>query len=353
MDVEWLPTYMSDVHELVAAFGDFWKHVSKLITKPVRPRALKIEAAREKEGESLRLNIGRNEPLMILGLASGGVRDAEKFDIYISGTQVVRRAMRDQDDEHCWFTVKSEFELLYLNGLENAEARRAWSRQEKVSHAYAGYQFTVETGEHCRLHASDCTARYSLDRIGEGAIQRIYRDSDDNWAYRATHRQPPIPAAPLDLVGILYLILHQHDSSSVVSGWPRDMRSVLAKLPSYRLERDERSIYARWYEHSHSTPDDIPWDSPKRQLPDFELPTEFIKDGWGARIAGRERNETPHLTVTHGRERRRVDLRTGKFMDGDPKWVPEPVWREIWRTLPKWQQLWDVFYGDDNPVKGK
>lgn len=348
--LEWLPTYVGDAYELLDAYADFWKRVGRLASKPVRPAALKVEPVREVEGESLRINIGRAEPLAILGVPSGGVRGTNGFDVYLSGTQVVRKVKGACDDEHIWITVKSEFEILYLNALENSEARTAWRRNEKISTAFVGYQFVVDTATHCRAHYPDCHARYSLDVLKESAIQRLYRDDDDSWACRATHGRPIVPSAPLDLVGLLYVVLHQHDPSGVSNGWPRDMKDVLARLPTFRLDLDERSSYGRWYEHSHSTPDDAPWDSPKRQLDSFNVPKVLAADGWGARIAGRERNETPHLSVNHGKERKRVNLRTGEFMDGDRNWIPPELWKEIERTLPEWGKLWDVFYGKENPV---
>ncbi len=341
---------MSDAYELVEAFRDFWRRVQKLASKPVRPATLKIQPSQEVEGESLRLDVGRDEALAILGVSSGGVRGTETFDVFISGTQVVRKAKGRFDNEHVWITVRSEFEILYLNALENGQARRAWENREKISNAYAGYQFVVDTGSHCQAHCADCAAKYSLDQIKEDVIQRMYRDNDECWAFRATHKQPSVPAAPLDLVGLVYVVLHHYDRAAVLTGWPRDMRDVLGKLPTFRLERDERSLYGRWFEHSHATLDDVAWDSPKRKIDDFQVPSPLEADGWGARIAGRERNETPHLSVNHGRERRRVDLRTGEFMDGDPNWIPDELRTEIERTLPAWRDLWNQFYGTDNPV---
>src|SRR5262249_41218941 len=137
---------MSDAWELVDAFSDFWKCFAKVISKPVRPPALKILPSQEVLGESLRLNIGRDEPLAILGVSSGGVRGTETFDVFLSGSQVVRKAMGRFEGEHVWIAVRSEFEILYLNALENAEAKRAWDGLTKISTAYAGYQFVVDTG---------------------------------------------------------------------------------------------------------------------------------------------------------------------------------------------------------------
>jgi hypothetical protein len=351
MAPEFLPTFMQDAYDLVEAYANFWKRFGKVASKPVQPSALTIQASQEVEGESLRIEIGRDHALAILGVASGGVRGTEYFDVFVSGMQVVRKAKGLYEGEHVWITVRSEFEVLYLNALEKKDAKKAWDANEKVSTAYAGFQFVVDTGSNCQPHSADCAAKYCLDQLEENAIQRRYKDDDDGWAWRATHRQPAVPAAPLDLAGLLYVVLHQHDRAGVLTGWPREMREALERLPVINLERRERTLYGQWFEHSHSTPDDVPWDSPKRQLEDFIVPPDLAADGWGARIAGRERNETPHLSVNHRRDRKRVNLRTGEFMDGDPKWIPEELAKEIKRTFSKWQDLWDFFYKDVNPIK--
>jgi hypothetical protein len=197
---------MQDAYELVDAYANFWKRFGKVASKPVQPSALTIKASQEVEGESLRIEIGRDEALAVLGVASGGVRGTEYFDVFVSGMQVVRKAKGEYEGEHTWITVRSEFEVLYLNALEKKDAKKAWEAQKKVSTAYAGYQFLVDTGAHCQAHCADCAAKYCLDQIAEGAVRRLYKDADDSWAWRATHRQPTVPAARGGVGGVVFVL---------------------------------------------------------------------------------------------------------------------------------------------------
>ena len=129
---DFVATYMSEAYELVDAYDNFWKQFAKLASRPVQPSALKIRPSNEVEGESLRLEIGRDEALGVLGVSSGGVRDAERFDVFVSGMQIVRKAKGECEGEYVWLAVRSEFEVLYLNALEKKDAKNAWDARNGV-----------------------------------------------------------------------------------------------------------------------------------------------------------------------------------------------------------------------------
>lgn len=52
---------------------------------------------------------------------------------------------------------------------------------------------------------------------------------------RVTSRFPRIPTAPLDLAGVVFLVLNDHFPSRVAAGWPPELASAASKLP--RLPR--------------------------------------------------------------------------------------------------------------------
>jgi hypothetical protein len=58
----------------------------------------------------------------------------------------------------------------------------------------------------------------------------------------------------------------------------------------------------------------------------LKLPPRLAKQ-WAVKIRDRERVEPPHVTVLRGTRARRIDLRTGDFMDAEPDSddVPEAV----------------------------
>ncbi len=76
--------------------------------------------------------------------------------------------------------------------------------------------------------------------------------------------------------------------------------------------------------------------------------------GWKVKIQDRESREDPHVTIWFKRQRWRMNLRTGKLMDGSS-------WKEINKDVKKiieknWKRLreeWDRRYGEVNPISGQ
>lgn len=94
---------------------------------------------------------------------------------------------------------------------------------------------------------------------GESIGRRYLPTADDQ------HRcdSPRIPTAPLDLAGLVYVILHDHVPAAVVKGWPPELRTAVTKLP--RLPLESFAAYLRagasmecpwWYQHAghHEAP---------------------------------------------------------------------------------------------------
>ena len=339
---EWIATFLGDGFELTSLYEDFWARVQKLAGKPVRPKKLAPKPAVEEAGKSLRFDFGRTGDVLVLrGLPCVNAPGASAFDVYVSGSQVVRR-IKTVEAGIAWVLVASEFDVLFLNALDDSFVTRAWEDKRKESSAYAGYRFTIASVDPVR-HFPDCYAQYSLDAIEPARIQRLYKDDDSGWKARATHRQPAVPSAPLDLVSIIYVLLHQHVSKSVSNGWPWDMSELLGKLPAVRFGVDARSQTRGWYDHSHVAKETTPL---KRWPEEFVVPAELAEAGWGTRIAGLERLETPHVTVNRGEDRsRRVNIRKrhGAMLEGSDD-IPKALWDEIVRTLPAWRELWKLHY---------
>ena len=299
MAAEFVPTHVADGAELVEAYSEFWREFVKLADRKVTPSALTISPIQLKPGLTLGLDFGRGTgPIALLGITSKGAPRTSALDIYLAGTQVVSR-IRDAGDIR-WVILRSEFDLLYLNALENAVMRRAWREKARPSVAYAGYKFVSNLLEPMAVHYPDCHAKYNLDAIEEEAIERVYKEDHAGWDARARHGQPQIPSAPLDLVGLLYMVLHCHLGISVEKGWPKKIGRVIERLPAFKLDINSRSRYASWYDHSHAVPPDLAPIIPTNAPIDFKVPPPLKAAGWNARIRGRERTEVPHLTINFG-----------------------------------------------------
>lgn len=88
----------------------------------------------------------------------------------------------------------------------------------------------------------------------------------------------------------------------------------------------------------------------------FHLPTSLQNAGWKIKIREKETLEPPHITILHGTQAWRINLRTGEFMDKqpDPDDVPEGVTAFI-QKQSNWQlfhKKWDKKY-PMNPVRDK
>jgi hypothetical protein len=85
------------------------------------------------------------------------------------------------------------------------------------------------------------------------------------------------------------------------------------------------------------------------------LPRFLSRSGWKVKIRDRERVEPPHATILRGTHAWRIDLRTGRLLDGrpDPRDVPEEL-LDFVREESIWNRLcaeWDRMY-PANPVRG-
>lgn len=74
---------------------------------------------------------------------------------------------------------------------------------------------------------------------------------------------------------------------------------------------------------------------------------------WKVKIRDKETREPPHVTIIHGTDAWRIDLRSGEFMDSspDPSVVPTAIVDTI-KTPRNWKTIrskWDEMY-PDNPV---
>lgn len=83
----------------------------------------------------------------------------------------------------------------------------------------------------------------------------------------------------------------------------------------------------------------------------LDLPAPLPNDGWQVKIFDQESRETPHVTITRGTEKWRIDLRKQKVMD------PEPPLREVDDdVLEAVENNWDKLVDEwndrhpDNPV---
>lgn len=341
-----LATYASDGAELIAQYADLWREFLKIGPGKITPNTLAVSPVQDTPGRTLKIDFARSgEPMAILGASSRGAPKTSLFDIYFSGTQTIGRIPIEHGG-HQWVILRSRFEVLYLNSLETTVVRQAWRDQIKdKSRAYAGYQFITNLTDPAAKHYPDCHARYCLDSVDEATIKRFYKEGHLGWESRARHGQPQIPSAPIDLVGLLYIILHCHLGTVVDQGWPKKVRAIVEKLPRYRLDADGRSVCTNWYEHSHSTPSVVVPPPLTMIPPGWAVPEPAKSAGWGAKIANREHSEDPHISVYHHDERRwRINLRTGGMMSGERQEIPDELFDAIEKTKQAWRDLWDATY---------
>lgn len=88
---------------------------------------------------------------------------------------------------------------------------------------------------------------------------------------------------------------------------------------------------------------------------DLLLPVVFRKARWKVKIREKETREPPHVTILRDARAWRINLRTGEFMDDEPKPsdVPAALLEHI-RQATNWSLLrdeWDRKY-PANPVSG-
>ncbi|MEX0676683.1 MAG: hypothetical protein WD063_06380 [Pirellulales bacterium] len=86
---------------------------------------------------------------------------------------------------------------------------------------------------------------------------------------------------------------------------------------------------------------------------ELPLPRWLSQARWKVKIQDKERVEPPHVSILRGTDKWRINLRTGEFMDKQPKPsdIPEPLIALI-KKKRNWKWLceqWDGKY-PDNPL---
>lgn len=84
----------------------------------------------------------------------------------------------------------------------------------------------------------------------------------------------------------------------------------------------------------------------------LKLPHQLANQGWKVKIHGRERVETPHVTIHRKTQTWRWDIRDGGFMENepDPRQVADRLINVIRANLDRIRKEWDDEYGKYNPV---
>jgi hypothetical protein len=351
METSLVATHVVDGYTLTTSYAEFWDALGKLLGsgRGLDPPSLRVAPVQHQKGKTLRIDFGA---LVIRNVAA---RMTPPIDIYMSGFHIVGR-VEAEEEKNPWIILRSEFDLLYLNALENSRANAAWREKKRgVSVAYAGYQFVSNIARPGR-NLPDCHARYCLNAMRPEKIERLYSEESEAWKALQAHGQPQVPCAPLDIVGLLYMIMHTHLGGIVEKGWPKKVREVVAKLPQFRLTSNQRAFCGEWYEHSHALEiRNAP--PPLETAPEgFVVPATSKNGGWNVRVAGLEKTEAPHITINHHQKRYRLNLRTGRQMEGDESdWsdIPSEVLLAIATKKKEWCELWDRHYPHPNTQVGK
>jgi hypothetical protein len=350
-----VPTYVGDGTELSKKYRAFWRSVHKLLGGKASREELALEISQAVRQETLLVSFGAADaPLTLTNVQNPrGAPLTSSFDVYLFGKQYVGRH-ETEGGGLSWIILRAEFQVLYLNSMDRAAIRKHWDAGTSGSMAYVGYRFISNSEFPHAENYPDCHVSYCLNGISEESIKRRYREGGNGWRVRAGHGQPHIPSAPMDLCAIVYMLLHCHRPESVELGWPEETRKLVADLPSFWLESNERSSYPSWYLHSHELVEDPAAEPLRRSPADFRVPPNAKAARWGARIWGHETVETPHLTINHGQtEKWRLDLRTGNLLPGDRGDIHPELLAELDRTKEQWKALWDDHYAGANNKVGE
>ena len=88
---------------------------------------------------------------------------------------------------------------------------------------------------------------------------------------------------------------------------------------------------------------------------EVELPKQFRKSGWKAKIRDKERVEPPHVTVMRGPDAWRIGLRDGEFLvppGGSWSDIPKGVRSALEKACQELKGKWDETY-PENPIGGE
>ncbi len=229
-------------------YEDFWNKLVSITDGKAQPvsGALEGKVDTEHAGCIVIHTPKDRSSLQILGLPIRGETHKSKYvDVFIQLRQLLRGVRRSKNGLE-FEIVSSVIRVQYVDSCPIGT---------KDAHVLFWMHFDLETER--RKNHPLYHAQVAQDLIPEGATERSYRDTKDG-----TRRLdvPKIPTAPMDLPGVVYMILHDHLPNLVDSGWPRGIDENRNRLPRYSTSGFSSSQPTRtincswWYDHAGHSP---------------------------------------------------------------------------------------------------
>jgi hypothetical protein len=240
-----VPLEPRDTRRLCHAYVNFWNSI-KTFTRGLAQQATMANLSATLENGTL--DIETNEPFRIQGVsARPALAGRVDYDVYLTLRQeVYGNALQDGAVE--LRAAKSSIKLMYLEARNKADTRRELEGMLAEARVHQGFHFDLsDAANHPIFHA-----QVDHGCIESAAIQRRYAVGAGRCDV------PRIPTAPLDFVGVVYVLLHDHFPQAVSRGWPAKIRQAASGLPLMPmtsfgdvLAAGAQMDCAWWYYHKH------------------------------------------------------------------------------------------------------
>lgn len=173
------------------------------------------------------------------------------FDICIQAKLVI--CGREYDDTVRYEIDKSTTRVTYLHRIDDREDDGRFPAE-----IIQGMHFDFESdpgSRHPIFHV-----QYDPTAIDIGVLNQDYRISNEDEVTVAHPGFPRIPSPPMDFVGILYLIIKDHEQAANAT-WPSRVIEFLADLPTFpkwcfdpNPQAGSEMIPEWWYVHADGGP---------------------------------------------------------------------------------------------------
>ncbi|UPM43178.1 hypothetical protein [Halocatena salina] len=236
-----------DLYEIKIAYKSFWNR-------------FKGSQGIKAEGNSDNINVSKYEGKLqvevptyfkISGLQYRRDRPDDLFDICFRPELTIRG--REHDDGIRYEIDKSTTRVSYLRRQSDREDDGRFPAEIKQG---MHYDFESEPdARHPIFHV-----QYAPTAIGIGVLNQEYRITNEDELLEEYPDFPRIPSPPMDFVGILYLIIKDHEQAENAT-WPNKVLTSLENLPTFpkgcfdpNPQSGREMIPEWWYVHADGGP---------------------------------------------------------------------------------------------------
>jgi hypothetical protein len=238
--VEWVDLNGKHLRDIKLQYDNFWRHVETVTRK----------AARREQGDDLDISLEQHEtrcvsvrcvrPRAILCVPTRR-NGTQRVDVYLSFALTIR-GFKDADDVQLSI-VRSNVKLLYV---EHQPPPARGAPEPKAAQILSGMHFDfVEQDHHPVFHAQLDDRSLTAEEIKRAVSEP-----------RPRCDTPRIPSGPMDVCGVIYMLLHDHFMDTVVGGWPAELAAQVKALPRlWHQAADERlggGIDCSWWYPRHT-----------------------------------------------------------------------------------------------------